>query len=144
MGVVVLAWYVRDTEPAGGALEALPAVLTLLIAVPLCVWLDGRKGRQQHFYSAAGRVGSFAPEVLVYPGPEDKGVCPCCDLDVSRAGDGTVFTAFRNSKDGCRDIYVSRSTGGAGSAFEPPVAVSPDHWTLDGCPHDGASATTEA
>jgi hypothetical protein len=95
------------------------------------LWLDSRGGSPLPYC----RVGDS--EVMVYPGAEGKGVCPCCDLDVIRAADGSTFAAFRNSKDGHRDMYVARSAPGSTLSFEPAVCVTETHWKFDGCPHDG-------
>lgn len=103
-----------------------------------CAWLDGRHQAQQPFVSISDRAGAeFRVEKMVYAGPEGKGVCPCCDLATVRAGDGTVFIAFRNAEAGNRDVCVTRARADGG--FEPPVAVTAAHWPFNGCPHDGPS-----
>jgi hypothetical protein len=101
-------------------------------------WLDGRNRAQQPF-AAVRPAGSeaFEPERLVYAGPEDKGVCPCCDLAALRMPDGRQIIAFRNNDAGHRDIWLTRSPAHGAPGFEPPVPVTPDPWTFDGCPHDG-------
>ena len=98
----------------------------------VCGWLDSRaKGARP--YSSVKRANSdgFEAEQLAYEGPEGKGVCPCCDVAVAQTQNGARFVAFRNSDSGNRDIYVASPNG--------LVAVAPDHWKLDGCPHDGPS-----
>ena len=59
-------------------------------------------------------------------------------MAVARSADGSRFVAFRNSDAGNRDIYVGRSRPDD-PGFAPPVAITQDHWKLDGCPHDGPS-----
>ena len=115
---------------------------TALFAGPdgstVCAWLDNRNRAAQPFMGLIREKGTTPTEALVYPGPEGgRGICPCCDLDVARAASGLNLVAFRNSLDGYRDIYVA--LGKDGQPFEAPVAVSADHWTFDGCPHDGPS-----
>lgn len=98
----------------------------------LCGWLDGRaKGARPYSSVKPAQSEGFEGEHLAYEGPEGKGVCPCCDVAVAQGPDGARFVAFRNSDSGNRDIYVA-GPGGL-------VAVAPDHWKLDGCPHDGPS-----
>lgn len=105
-----------------------------------CGWLDGRNQAQQPFVALrpAGAEG-FRPERLVYPGRDDQGVCPCCDVALARAPDGTQVVAFRNSDSGDRDVWLSRTLPGEPGEFEPPVPVTSGHWAFEGCPHDGPS-----
>jgi hypothetical protein len=110
----------------------------------LCAWLDGRTHGQRP-YAGVKSIHSdgFEPEQLVFEGPDGKGVCPCCDVAVAQSPDKTRFVAFRNNDSGNRDIVVSRSRPGDGR-FSAPSPVAPDHWKLDGCPHDGPSLAVES
>ena len=103
-------------------------------------WLDGRNHAQQPFAAVANASGAFTPETLVYAG-EEKGVCPCCDVAAARSADGTTLVALRDSASGYRDIVVARANG---SRYDPPVPVSAEHWTFQGCPHDGPSLAIAA
>ncbi|MDB5310557.1 MAG: exo-alpha-sialidase [Gemmataceae bacterium] len=104
-----------------------------------CSWLDDRAGSQQPFASVR-RVGAegFEPELVVHPGQNGKGVCPCCPTAACFAPDGTLYVAFRNVTDGYRDIAVGRLRPGQG-AFDGPFPVVSNTWKFDGCPHDGPS-----
>ncbi|HEY1192037.1 MAG TPA: sialidase family protein [Gemmata sp.] len=106
-----------------------------------CSWLDSRSGSQQPF-AAVLRAGAdtFGPERAVHPAPPESGVCPCCPTGACFGPDGTLFVAFRNVKNGCRDIAIGRLKPGQ-SAFEGPFFVIPDTWKFDGCPHDGPALT---
>ncbi len=110
----------------------------------LCAWLDGRAKGPKPFASVrpADSEG-FEPDQMVFDGPDGKGVCPCCDVAVTQAPNGSRFVAFRNSEAGNRDIFVSRTRPGA-AGFSIPVPVGLDHWKLDGCPHDGPSLAVVA
>ena len=109
-----------------------------------CAWLDHRQGAQLPFFSLSAPDGSkFRPAALVYPGPSGGSVCPCCDAAVARAEDGAAFVAFRNDVSDDRDVYVARSAGSS-SDFGPSVAVGPDHWHFEGCPHDGPAWSSPA
>jgi hypothetical protein len=104
-----------------------------------CTWLDDRAGFQQPYVSTrpAGQP-AFNPEQLVHPGQENLGVCPCCPTDAVFAPEGTLYVAFRNIRDGYRDIAVSRKKADQ-AQFEAAVPVIPPAWKFDGCPHDGPS-----
>jgi hypothetical protein len=104
-----------------------------------CTWLDDRAGVQQPFAAVrpSGRE-QFEEELLVHPGQDGVGVCPCCPTAAVFGADGTLFVAFRNVREGYRDIAICRKKPGQ-SAFEPAVAVVPPAWKFEGCPHDGPS-----
>jgi hypothetical protein len=78
----------------------------------------------------------FEPARLVYEGPENKGVCPCCDVSVAAAANDSVLYAFRNNVADVRDIWLGRV---AADLVTPPVALSDRTWNFAGCPHDGPS-----
>jgi hypothetical protein len=108
-----------------------------------CGWIEGRNHVPQPFFSAwpADSAGATA-EQLVFAGPEGKGICPCCDVAVAVAGgaaDRTAIVAFRNSDSGHRDIWLARAAGGGAAGFTAPIAISPDPWSFNGCPHDAPS-----
>jgi hypothetical protein len=107
------------------------------------VWLESRNGRQQPFAAMAGPGVAFGEEKLVYSGPQDKGICPCCEIEVACAPDGTAFVAFRNNDSDIRDICISRLPVGA-TTFDPPMPVSAHHWKFPGCPHDGPALAFDA
>lgn len=108
-----------------------------------CAWIDGRNDTQQPFYSYAEAM-RFHDEKLVYPGVDNDGICPCCDVAAARSADGMNFIAFRGADGGNRDILVSRCVAGNNSEFESPVPVAPHHWRFRGCPHDGPALALEA
>lgn len=83
----------------------------------------------------ADRSG-FEPARMVYEGPENKGVCPCCDVTVAAGPEIQTFYAFRNNIADIRDIWTGRTIEGK---IEPPIAVSNRNWNFAGCPHDGPS-----
>jgi hypothetical protein len=91
---------------------------------------------QQPFIALARDGMTFEPERLVHPGQPGQGVCPCCPTGVCFGPDGTLYVAYRNIKDGFRDIAVCRLKPGQ-STFEGPFPVVVDAWKFNGCPHDG-------
>src|SRR5262249_5028525 len=103
-----------------------------------CGWIDGRNQAQQPFLSTCpADSDGFAPERLVYAGPEGRGICPCCDVAVAVTPDRAAFVAFRNSDSGHRDIWLAPA--GAETAFAATIPVAREPWTFNGCPHDGPS-----
>lgn len=99
-------------------------------------WLDNRHRAQQPF--AAVVNGTSVDESLVYAGQDEKGICPCCNTAVLLADDGSTLVAFRNHKDGYRDMWLAVKPAGD-VAFLAPLPIAGDRWKFDGCPHDGPS-----
>ena len=66
-----------------------------------------------------------------------KGVCYCCKTALTTAGDGTIYSAWRQVYPGnIRDIAFTVSRNG-GRTFSAPIRISEDNWQLAGCPDDG-------
>lgn len=101
-----------------------------------CVWLGGAAGQQPFAAIRPAGATAFEKERLVHAGQGGKGVCPCCPVAVCFAPDGTLYVAFRNIADGCRDIAIGVLKPGA-AEFGAPVSVIAPTWKFDGCPHDG-------
>ncbi len=103
----------------------------------LAAWLDGRNKKGAQPFFAAWPTGSegFEADKMAFAGPDGKGVCPCCDVAVARLSDGSDVVAFRNSDSGHRDIWLTRAL--RGGVFGAPSILGSDHWTFQGCPHDG-------
>ena len=129
-----------DPIPAHGPGAGKPGFTAMGIGLDgsvVCGWLDGRGGGPRPYSSARGAESDgFEPERLAFASPDANGVCPCCDVAVGQGLDGARFVAFRNSESGNRDVFVAGPDGA--------VAVGPDHWKLDGCPHDGPSLAVAA
>jgi hypothetical protein len=71
------------------------------------------------------------------------GVCYCCKTATAARPDGTLFTAWRQVYPGnIRDIALSVSAD-AGRSFAPPVRISHDDWSIDGCPDDGPAVAVD-
>lgn len=102
-----------------------------------CAWLDDRAGTQQVFASLRpSGTQTFEAEKLVHAGQPDVGVCPCCPTAACFGPGGTLYVAFRNVKDGYRDIAIGRRKPEQ-DQFDGPFLVVTDTWKFDGCPHDG-------
>lgn len=101
----------------------------------VATWLDHRHDVQQPFAANSDENGT---DQLVYAGPDEQGICPCCDLDIKNASDGSTLIAFRNSIGGYRDMWICFRAKGE-SQFSPPQPVVEPRWEFNGCPHDGPS-----
>jgi hypothetical protein len=151
-GPKVIYYVARSTDggrsfsrptPVHGAVAVRPGFTTLAADADgtlVAGWLDSRGKGQKPFVAVRPRGSdAFEPEQLVYEGSDegDAGVCPCCDVGVLPAANGSPIVAFRNSDGGHRDIWLTclRRDGKAG--FQPAIPVTADAWTFDGCPHDG-------
>ncbi|MEM7202941.1 MAG: sialidase family protein [Planctomycetota bacterium] len=120
--------------------EGRPTFTSLTVAddgTVVCSWLDSRNRAQQPF-AAVRRPGRevFEEEQLVYSGPNDKGICPCCPTESVVTSSGETLVAFRGSESGYRDMWIGRLAPGA-TAFAAPVPVVSPTWEFGGCPHDG-------
>lgn len=103
----------------------------------LAAWLDNRGAGQQPF--ASTRIDSTpTASTLVDQGADNKGICPCCDLETLINARGDELVAFRHSLDGCRDIHLAWRPKGA-QEFQKAGPVSDRRWKFQACPHDGPS-----
>jgi len=135
-----------DPIPAHGEAAKRPGFTSLSLGADgtlLTSWLDGRNQVQQPFLALMPKGTEskkrFETDLLVYAGPEAKGICPCCDLSVARTRNGQTYVGFRDNDSGHRDICIAKSSSERPGTFEPPVPVTSQHWKFDGCPHDGPS-----
>jgi len=102
-----------------------------------CAWLDNRKEVQQCFMAVkSSSQNTFTPEMLVDPGQNEKGICPCCPTSVAFAPDQSVWVAYRGNVDGMRDMWTARWQPGDAKPSAPMPTNQPT-WKFDGCPHDG-------
>lgn len=103
----------------------------------LAAWLDNRGAGQQPFAATWSNAGTPA-SALVDPGTNNKGICPCCDLETLITAQGEEVVAYRHSMDGCRDIHLAWRPKGA-PEFQKAGPVSDRRWKFQACPHDGPS-----
>jgi Cu/Ag efflux protein CusF len=109
-------------------------------------WLDQRRDPGTPHHANAGE--DWDPMHLMYASASGgnlwnaetrlaTNVCGCCKTAILTGADGAVYVAFRNIYPGnLRDIAFAASRDG-GRTFAPPVRISEDHWSLNGCPDDG-------
>ncbi|QDT32197.1 hypothetical protein [Thalassoglobus polymorphus] len=98
-------------------------------------WLDYRAGVQQPFAAISNQE---VEEQRVYAGPDNAGICPCCNLEINVTDKGQTIVAFRNSINGYRDMWLA-VRGADETQFSEPISVVEPRWEFNGCPHDGPS-----
>ena len=106
------------------------------------VWLDGRAmssstldasghgtGSMSVRFRTLAPDGALGPEVLL-----DDRTCECCQTSLARGSEGLIAAYRDRSPEEIRDIAIVR---GAGEQWSEPSHVSPDGWTVPGCPVNG-------
>ncbi len=106
-------------------------------------WLDLRAPGTR-IYAAVSRDGgaTWSEDRLAYQSPSGT-VCQCCHPSVAVSAKGEIAVMFRNSVEGARDLYVTRSRDG-GRTFEPVAKLGSGTWKLEACPMDGGGLTIDA
>jgi hypothetical protein len=98
---------------------------------------DGVAMAQQSKLFFASLDGMAAPRAVT------GGVCYCCKTALVGGSGGSIYAAWRHVYPGnLRDMAFTLSRDG-GRTFAPPVRVSEDKWTLEGCPDDGPSMVVD-
>jgi len=105
-------------------------------------WLDLRAPGTR-VYTAVSRDGgaTWSEDRLAYQSPSGT-VCQCCHPSVAVSPKGEIAVMFRNSVEGARDLYVTRSKDG-GRTFEPAVRLGAGTWKLEACPMDGGGLSID-
>ena len=101
-------------------------------------WLDLR-GKGTRLYGSTSPDGgaTWSPNALVYESPSGS-VCECCHPTAAIDAQGRIFVLFRNSIDGNRDMYLTRSDD-VGKTFGPAAKLGAGTWKLNACPMDGGA-----
>lgn len=126
----------------GSAREGLHGMAANPGGLMVVTWLDLRQ-KGTRLYAAVSRDhgATWSPDVLVYESSSGS-VCECCHPSVDVSDDGGIAVMFRNSLEGNRDMYVTRSRDGR--TFEPAVKLGIGTWPLQGCPMDGGAVLLSA
>lgn len=126
---------VRINDVPGSAREGLHAMASgngWIVAV----WLDLRaKGTQLYFSKSEDGGVTWSPNKLIYDSPSGS-ICQCCHPSVLVALSGFIHVMWRNSLDGSRDMFYTRSSDG-GATFLPARKLGRETWKLNACPMDG-------
>jgi len=104
------------------------------------LWLDGGATLAGGPMSLRSRTiapdGEVGPEAVV-----DDRTCDCCPTSAAALPGGGVIVAWRDrSEEEIRDIAIARYRAGA---WEAPRIVTPDQWTMPGCPVNGPVIDSE-
>lgn len=99
-------------------------------------WLDLRNGKME-LWGAESRDGgrTWSGNEQVYRSP-DKSICECCHPSAIYDADGNLAVMWRNSIDGCRDLWMATRARGA-QAFATARKLGEGTWKLNACPMDG-------
>ena len=99
---------------------------------------DGVAMAQKSKLFIASLDGASAPTAVT------GGVCYCCKTAIAAGANGSLYAAWRHVYPGnIRDIAFTVSRDG-GRTFAPPVRVSEDKWSIEGCPDDGPAMAIDA
>ncbi len=99
---------------------------------------DGVAMAQKSKLFIASLDGAIAPTAVT------GGVCYCCKTAIAAGANGSLYAAWRHVYPGnIRDIALTVSRDG-GRTFAPPVRVSEDKWSIEGCPDDGPAMAIDA
>jgi hypothetical protein len=133
---------VHVNDVPGSAREGLHAMAFGGTQTLFAAWLDLRdKGTR--VYGSASKDGgaTWSPNRVVYESPSGT-VCQCCHPSVAIDASGVIYVMFRNSLEGSRDLYLTRSSD-AGRTFDAAVKVGSGTWKLEGCPMDGGGVAVD-
>ncbi len=129
---------VQVNDTTASAREGLHALAAAPNGDFFCVWLDLRNQRTQLFGSRSTDGGAtWSKNTLIYESPEGS-ICECCHPSVVYDRNSALHVLWRNSLDGNRDMYWTKSTDG-GHTFAKAVRFGKQSWQLDACPMDGGA-----
>ena len=99
-------------------------------------WLDLRNGKMELWGAASADAGkTWAANAQIYRSP-DKSICECCHPSALFDAAGNLAVMWRNSIDGCRDMWMTTRAKGA-AQFAAPRKLGEGTWKLNACPMDG-------
>jgi hypothetical protein len=106
-------------------------------------WLDKRGAKGTKLYGARSVDGglTWSKNFLIYQSP-DGSICECCHPSATLDPSGQALVMWRNWLGGSRDMFLTRSRGGA--AFSKPQKLGEGTWHLNGCPMDGGGLAVSA
>ena len=128
----------RVNDVSSSAREGLHSIATGGKNTLFATWLDLREKGTKLYGSVSFDGGlTWSANRLVYQSPAGS-VCECCHPTAAVDSDGVIGVMFRNSLDGNRDMYLTRSTDG-GVTFGAAAKLGALSWKLNACPMDGGS-----
>ena len=149
----LLAWQSRDggkswsppvrvNDVVGSAREGLHAMASGGKGTLFAAWLDLRaNGTRVYGATSTDGGATWSANRMVYESPSGT-VCQCCHPSVAVDGSGNILVMFRNSLEGSRDLYLTRSADG-GNTFEAARKLGRGSWKLEACPMDGGALAVD-
>ncbi|HTP32996.1 MAG TPA: sialidase family protein [Candidatus Acidoferrales bacterium] len=127
----------------GSASEGLHGLASDGGSTLFAVWLDKRGGKGTRLYSSRSSDGgvTWAANVQVYESPGGS-ICECCHPSAAISPGGEFVAMWRNSLNGCRDLYLATSRDGVN--FPAPHKLGNGTWPLNACPMDGGGLAVSA
>jgi len=133
---------VRVNDVGGSAREGLHAMAAGGKETLFAAWLDLRaSGTRIHGATSKDGGTTWSANRMVYESPSGT-VCQCCHPSVAVDGAGNIFVMFRNSVQGSRDLYLTRSADG-GNTFAAAWKLGRGTWKLEACPMDGGALAVD-
>lgn len=128
-----------DTDPTKGIMRGFfDAVLMANDEVAVAYLKDVKnstKHEERDLRLAITKNGIFQDEKLI-----DPVVCDCCNISMLLDANGALNIYYRDNNDNIRDIAKIASTDNA-QTFSKPQILYNDNWQINGCPHNGATAS---
>jgi hypothetical protein len=129
-----------DTDPTKGIMRGFfDAVLMANDEIAVAYLKDVKnstKHEERDLRLAITKNGVFQDEKLI-----DPVVCDCCNISLLLDSKGALNIYYRDNNDNIRDIAKIVSTDNA-QTFSKPEILYNDNWQINGCPHNGATAST--
>jgi BNR repeat-like domain len=128
-----------DTDPTKGIMRGFfDAVLMANDEVAVAYLKDVKnstKHEERDLRLAITKNGIFQDEKLI-----DPVVCDCCNISMLLDANGILNIYYRDNNNDIRDIAKISSTDNA-QTFSKPQILYNDNWQINGCPHNGATAS---
>ncbi|MEO5924290.1 MAG: sialidase family protein [Bryobacteraceae bacterium] len=128
------AKYSVVNDAPGSAREGFHSIAVDAQGALTATWLDLRTDKTQ-IYAARSTDGgrTWSKNTQIYASPSGS-TCECCGPSVVTDA-GNTWIMFRNSLNGSRDMYVTRSANG--QAYGAPQKSGTGTWKINACPMDG-------
>jgi len=150
----LLMWRSRDggktwsertpiNDVPGAATEGLHALAGDGKGKLFAVWLDTRGGKGKRLYGAISTDdgATWSKNIAIYQSPGGS-ICECCHPSAAIDASGRILVMWRNSIEGCRDMFLATSTDGI--TFAAAAKLGTGTWPLKACPMDGGGLSTAA
>jgi hypothetical protein len=128
-----------DNDPTKGIMRGFFDAVLMANDEVAVAYLKDVKGSTKHeerdLRLAITKNGVFQDEKLI-----DPVVCDCCNISMLLDANGVLNIYYRDNNDNIRDIAKITSKDNA-QTFSKPEILYNDNWQINGCPHNGATAS---